>query len=245
LSTEIKVPDIGDFKDVEIIEILVKEGQSISKNEPLITLESDKSSVEVPSPLEGTIEKLNVKVGDRVSQGSIIGSLSANGVAENTDKAENVSEPKTEEKVVENKSDDNFKTNGSSPIIQNPRVEIKQQNFYGSNPDLGDIDPEETHEWIESLNSVVKRDGAERAHYLLTKLINQAYVAGSNLPFTQNTPYINTIPPELEVRSPGDQAIEKRIRALIRWNAAAMVVKANKVSPELGGHIATFASAAT
>jgi len=73
LSSELKVPDIGDFKDVEIIEILVKEGQKVSKNDPLITLESDKSSVEVPSSFEGTIEKLNVKIGDRVSKGSIIG----------------------------------------------------------------------------------------------------------------------------------------------------------------------------
>ena len=66
---EIKVPDIGDFKNVEIIEILVKEGQSIEKNDPLITLESDKSSVEVPSNFAGTIKKLNVKIGDKVSQG--------------------------------------------------------------------------------------------------------------------------------------------------------------------------------
>ena len=73
MSSELKVPDIGDFKDVEIIEILVKEGQKVSKNDPLITLESDKSSVEVPSSLNGTIQKLNVKIGDKVSQGSIIG----------------------------------------------------------------------------------------------------------------------------------------------------------------------------
>ena len=80
---------------------------------------------------------------------------------------------------------------------------------------------------------------------MLSKLINQAYVAGSNLPFTQNTPYINTIPPELEVKSPGDQNLERNIRSLIRWNAATMVVRANKISPELGGHIVIFASAAT
>ena len=135
------------------------------------------------------------------------------------------------------------KSNGNGATRK--RIEIKQKEFYGTNPDIGDIDPEETDEWIESLNSVVKRDGADRAHFLLSKLINQAYVAGSNLPFTQNTPYINTIPPELEVKSPGDQNLERNIRSLIRWNAATMVVRANKISPELGGHIATFASAAT
>ena len=79
MSTEIKVPDIGDFKEVEIIEILVNEGQKISKNDPLITLESDKSSVEVPSTENGTIKKINVKIGDKVSKGSVIGLLEGEG----------------------------------------------------------------------------------------------------------------------------------------------------------------------
>jgi len=96
LSSELKVPDIGDFKDVEIIEILVKEGQKVSKNDPLITLESDKSSVEVPSSLDGTIQKLNVKIGDKVSQGSIIGLIDGglNEVDEknNSEKKANVSD---------------------------------------------------------------------------------------------------------------------------------------------------------
>ena len=80
---------------------------------------------------------------------------------------------------------------------------------------------------------------------MLNKVIDQAYKSGLVLPDTRTTPYINTIPPEIEVKSPGDQNIEKKIRAYIRWNAAAMVVKANKKSSELGGHIGTFASAAT
>ena len=108
-----------------------------------------------------------------------------------------------------------------------------------------DIDPIETDEWIDSLNSVIENDGAPRASYLLNKVIDQAYKSGLVLPDTRTTPYINTIPPEIEVKSSGDQNIEKKIRAYIRWNAAAMVVKANKKSPELGGHIGTFASAAT
>ena len=98
-----------------------------------------------------------------------------------------------------------------------------------------DIDPEETNEWIESLEGVVKRDGAERAHYLLTQLIDQAYIAGSTIPFTQKTPYVNTIPTELEAKSPGNQEIEKKIRSLVRWNAAAMVVRANKILLNLVG----------
>ena len=86
---------------------------------------------------------------------------------------------------------------------------------------------------MESLDAVLKKDGTDRAHYLLKKLTDEAYKEGSNKPLTRITPYINTIPPELEVKSPGDQNIERRIRSLIRWNAAAMVVKANKKNPEL------------
>jgi pyruvate dehydrogenase E1 component len=226
----ITVPDIGDFKNVEIIEVLFKNGDQITKGDPIITLESDKSSMEVPSGVSGTIKEFKVKIGDKVSKGDVIASLSS-------------SVKKEEKEEVKERVNGNTQLNQQP--AQTPRIEIRQQGVYGSNPDIGDIDPEETGEWIESLGSVVKRDGAERAHFLLSKLINQAYVAGSNLPFTQNTPYINTIPSELEAKSPGDQNLEKNIRSLIRWNAAAMVVRANKISPELGGHIATFASAAT
>ena len=109
----------------------------------------------------------------------------------------------------------------------------------------GDIDPIETQEWLDSLESVLKQDGTDRAHYLLKKLTDEAYKEGFNKPFSRITPYVNTIPAELEVKSTGDQNLERRIRSLIRWNAAAMVVKANKKNPELGGHIGTFASAAT
>ncbi len=82
MNLEIKVPDIGDFKNVEIIEVLVKEGDQIKKNDPILTLESDKSSVEVPSPFDGKIASLKVKVGDKVSQGSLIATLS-NGASSN------------------------------------------------------------------------------------------------------------------------------------------------------------------
>ena len=100
-----------------------------------------------------------------------------------------------------------------------------------------DIDPLETQDWLESLSAVVEKDGNQRAHFLIKELINKAYREGANIPYTQHTPYINTIPPEAEAKSNGDQNIERRIRSLIRWNAAAMVVRANKKFPELGGHI--------
>ena len=110
---------------------------------------------------------------------------------------------------------------------------------------IPDIDGEETAEWLESLAAVVERDGIERAHYLLETLIDEARRQGANLPYSANTAYVNTILESREEHTPGDPAIEWRIRSLIRWNALAMVVQANRHSGELGGHIASFASSAT
>ncbi len=114
-----------------------------------------------------------------------------------------------------------------------------------ANPKLIDVDQQETDEWIESLHSVLERDGVERAHYLLETLIEEARRSGAYLPYSANTAYLNTIPETSEVYTPGDPAMEWRIRSLIRWNALAMVVQANRTNSELGGHIASFASSAT
>jgi pyruvate dehydrogenase E1 component len=111
--------------------------------------------------------------------------------------------------------------------------------------DMIDTDSQETQEWIESLESVLEREGVERAHFLLEKLIDKARRSGAYLPYTANTAYLNTIPVAHQKPMPGNRAIEHRIRSVIRWNAAAMVVQANRKSAELGGHIASFASAAT
>lgn len=109
---------------------------------------------------------------------------------------------------------------------------------------LPDIDPQETQEWLEALESVLLNEGAERAHFLLEKLVEKARRSGAYLPYSANTAYINTIPTGKEERSPGNHAIEQRIRAYVRWNAMAMVLRANK-DTNVGGHIASFASAAT
>jgi pyruvate dehydrogenase E1 component len=108
-----------------------------------------------------------------------------------------------------------------------------------------DSDPEETREWLDALASVIGTEGIERAHFLIENLVDQARRAGANLPYKANTAYINTIPSHMEARLPGDATIENRIRSYIRWNAMAMVVRANRRSTEYGGHIASFASAAT
>lgn len=108
-----------------------------------------------------------------------------------------------------------------------------------------DIDPQETEEWLDALDAVLEYESTERAHYLLETMVEKARRTGVYLPFSANTAYLNTIPPHLEERCPGDIAMERRIRSYIRWNAMAMVVRANRKSGELGGHISTFASAAT
>jgi pyruvate dehydrogenase E1 component len=110
---------------------------------------------------------------------------------------------------------------------------------------LPDYDPQETKEWLDALESVLDNEGRERAHYLISQLINKARQAGTDIPFSATTPYVNTIPFDKEERSTGNQELEHRLRALMRWNAMAIVLNANKDSSELGGHIASFASAAT
>ncbi|HUE72527.1 MAG TPA: pyruvate dehydrogenase (acetyl-transferring), homodimeric type, partial [Pirellulaceae bacterium] len=108
-----------------------------------------------------------------------------------------------------------------------------------------DIDPAETEEWLESLEYVLKTRGAERVKYLLDRLEKRARMEGVELPIHSNTPYVNTIPKEKQPRYPGNREIERRIKSIIRWNALAMVTRANWKDESLGGHISTFASSAT
>jgi len=110
---------------------------------------------------------------------------------------------------------------------------------------IEDSDPSETREWLESIDSVLRVHGAERAHYLLERVIDHTRRSGAYLPFKPNTAYVNTIATAQQQEYPGDRALERRIKAYIRWNAMAMVVQANRQSSEYGGHIASYASAAT
>ena len=244
MSKDLLLPDIGDFEKVEIIEVLVKAGDKIKKNESLVTLESDKSSVEVPSTHDGIIESVNVKIGDKVSKGHLLATLESLSLTEEKPKkilGEKL--PPDTEKIIEEaentlvlkKEADEQKTI-TKKEENDEKIEIVKN---------GDIDPIETKEWLESLSAVLEKDGKLRAQFLIKQLIEHSYKKGSDLVLSRNTPYINTIPPEQETKSSGDQNLERKIRSLIRWNAAAMVVRANKKNPELGGHIGTFASAAT
>ncbi|HEY1522598.1 MAG TPA: pyruvate dehydrogenase (acetyl-transferring), homodimeric type [Solirubrobacteraceae bacterium] len=113
------------------------------------------------------------------------------------------------------------------------------------NGSAADVDPVETSEWLEALDAVVEHDGPDRARELLRRVVERAQHAGTGTIGTLNTPYVNTIPADAEARLPGDPAVERRLRSIIRWNAMAMVVRANKQSSELGGHIASYQSLAT
>jgi pyruvate dehydrogenase E1 component len=112
-----------------------------------------------------------------------------------------------------------------------------------------DSDSQETREWLDALTAVIAAEGGERAHFLLEQLIDAARQAGIEMPFSANTAYVNTIPSDQEARCPGNLEIEERLRAYMRWNAMAMVVRANRLDPadggDLGGHISSFASVAT
>ena len=115
----------------------------------------------------------------------------------------------------------------------------------GTHHGNGDSDADETREWLDSFTGVLQAQGTDRASYLLTQLKHKAFRSGVDIPFTANTPYINTIPRERQAPFPGSREIERRIKSLVRWNAMAMVVRANKKTPGIGGHISTYASAAT
>jgi len=239
MSLKLLIPDIGDFDNVEIIEILVKKGQKINKNDPVVTLESDKSSVEVPSNYEGEVESISVNIGDKVSKGDLILTLSS------SDEKNNETIPPVTEKIIQEAESSIIKKNNK---INNQTEKQKIKKSKQENKILvnnKDIDPLETKDWLDSISAVLEKDGKHRAQFLIKELIEHSYKQGSDLVLSRNTPYINTISPDEETKSPGDQNIERKLRSLIRWNAAAMVVRANKNFPELGGHIGTFASAAT
>ena len=108
-----------------------------------------------------------------------------------------------------------------------------------------DTDPQETQEWLESIDDALEEHGFDRARFLLEKLIKHAQAKGARLPFNTNTPFVNTILPSEQPEYPGDRQLERRIKSIIRWNAMAMVVRANTKTPGIGGHISTYASSAT
>ena len=196
MLSKVVVPDIGDFENVEIIEILVKSGDKIKKNDSIVTLESDKSSVEVPSTEEGTVENINVKIGDKVSKGDVLLSLlgDTNKVEHEKKDSSKDKLPIDTEKIIREAEDSEQK---KEKKVVSDKINKKQETIIevakGS-----DIDPIETKEWLESLSAVLKTDGKDRAQFLIKQLIEYSYKEGSDLVLSRNTPYINTIKPEEE-----------------------------------------------
>ena len=202
MTDKLLVPDIGDFENVEVIELLVKEGQVIEKNDSVITIESDKSSVEIPSTFSGKIESVEVKIGDKVSKGDLILQISSSNQASSPAKvfAKNneskVVPQDTESKIIP-KDTENLIQEAENVLKKNQEQKLKIKKEEKTTIQVvkdGDLDPLETNEWLESLSAVIEKDGNQRAHYLIKELINKAYMEGANIPYTQNTPYINTIP---------------------------------------------------
>ena len=165
MTEKLLVPDIGEFQNVEVIELLVKEGQKINKNDPIVTIESDKSSVEIPSTIEGTIDKIKVKIGDKVSKGDLLLLVSSKDTSPST--KETV--PKNTENLIKEAEISLKKTQIEKVKVEEKKPEVIQV------VNKGDIDPLETNEWLESLSAVIEKDGNQRAHYLIKELINKAY----------------------------------------------------------------------
>ena len=174
MVAKITVPDIGDFENVEIIEILTKPGSIIKKNDPVVTLESDKSSVEVPSPFSGKVSSLEVKVGDKVSKGSVL-AIIENGKSEISKDVEKLKETNTikqkkEEPLILREPEvlpetEKIIKEAESAIPQKVKKEPTRKIPARSNG--ADIDPTETQEWLDSLTAVISKDGSDRAHYIL------------------------------------------------------------------------------
>src|SRR5580658_3752330 len=116
--------------------------------------------------------------------------------------------------------------------------------FDGFSTQVPDFDPGETEEWLDSLDAIVDVRGKQRAQFILMKLLERARERQVGFPATVSTPYVNSIPPDQEPEFPGDEYMERRIRAYIRWNAAVMVTRANTRSNSIGGHLSTYASSA-
>jgi len=127
---------------------------------------------------------------------------------------------------------------------QRPEVTVDSAGSRRLASQLLDADASETTEWLESLDAVVDHAGRNRAHYLMLSVLQRARERQVGVPDVGTTDYINTIPPEMEPTFPGDESIERRIRAFVRWNAAIMVHRAQRPGIEVGGHISTYASAA-
>ena len=156
MSEKLLVPDIGDFEEVEVIEVLAKQGDQLNINDPVITIESDKSSVEIPSTLAGKIEKVEVKVGDKVSKGDLILNIASS--AENK-KGNPI--PKDTESIIKQAEAAMAEQKNETKVTHQPVQKKEQSTIQVTNGK--DTDPLETEDWLESLSAVISKDGNQRS----------------------------------------------------------------------------------
>ena len=175
MSEKLLVPDIGEFKNVEVIEILVKPGDQIKENDPIVTIESDKSSVEIPSTIAGKVDSLAVKVGDKVSKGDLLLKLKSSSKTSLESTL-----PKDTENIIKEAEEAMAEKKIDKKIISEPIIEKKQSTIQLVNG--ADVDPLETQDWLESLSAVISKDGNQRAHFLIKELINNCLLYTSPSP---------------------------------------------------------------
>ena len=169
MSEKLLVPDIGDFENVEVIEILVKPGDQIKENDPIVTIESDKSSVEIPSTIDGKVDKVAVKVGDKVSKGDLLLNLTPSSKTSSESTL-----PKDTENIIKQAEEAMAEKKEEKKIISEPVVEKKQSTIQVVNG--ADIDPLETQDWLESLSAVISKDGNQRAHFLIKEPVSYTHL---------------------------------------------------------------------
>ena len=159
MSEKLLVPDIGDFQEVEVIEILVKQGDQINENDPVVTIESDKSSVEIPSTISGKIESISIKVGDKVSKDDLL----LNVISSEKKSTDDKPIPKDTESIIK-QAEAVMAEKKKQIVVTKELVQNKDQSTIQVTKS-GDIDPLETQDWLESLTAVISKDGNQRAHF--------------------------------------------------------------------------------
>ena len=231
-----RLPDIGEgVVEGEVVEWFVAVGDAIVEDQPLLSVMTDKATVEIPSPVTGTVAHLSGDVGDILPVGEICAQFEVDGDGDGSAAAPD--EAATEAAPAPAPEPE--------PSPASPVPSETPGAWATTTTTTSTDDPEEIVEWTESILAVNERKGAERAHEVLDATVAAAREAGVDVGHLTQSPYLNTIAAADEPAYPGDLEMEARIRDTLRWNAMMMVTRANKHFEGLGGHISTYASIAT
>ena len=223
-----RLPDIGEgVVEGEVVEWLVAIGESILEDQPLLSVMTDKATVEIPSPVTGIVTRLTGDVGDILPVGQVCAEFEIN-------------DDEITETSVESKLEDE-----DNSALDESQFQLKSKSSSSFRPISMEDDPEEIIEWRDSIISVNQHKGTLRAHHVLASTVEAAKEIGVPVGELTETPYLNTIPPHQEPDYPGNTDLENRIQDILRWNAMMMVTRANKRFDGIGGHISTYASIAT